>query len=60
MNTKLLKVIDVGLVLGIPSRGVYRLIRQRRLAAIRVGRLLRVLEGDLNTYIEEQRKRGVL
>ena len=37
--------------LGIPVRGVYRLLRQGKIRHFRVGRLIRIRESDFEQYI---------
>ena len=54
-----LSIHEVAQELNVKKRQVYRLIRQRRILAFRVGKLIRVTREDLLTFIEEQRAREV-
>ena len=55
------KIIDVKQIaefLNIPIRSVYRLIRNKEIKSLRVGRLIRVREVDFETYILGQLSRS--
>lgn len=49
---------EVAAQLKVPIRTVYRLVRNQRLCAFRVGRLLRFTTADLVAYLMDQYKRG--
>ena len=51
---KLLTVKEVALTMRVSTMTVYRLIKNEELRAIRVGRHFRVLEHDLNSYLDSQ------
>jgi len=50
-----LKPVDVGRILGIPTRDVYRLIDEGSLPAYRFGRTVRLLATDVEEF---RRRRG--
>ncbi len=45
-----LKPVDVGRILGIPTREVYRLIDEGMLPAYKFGRTVRLLAADVEEY----------
>lgn len=54
-SLQLLTVSTVASLLGVSKRTVYRLIRNRRIGFHRIGGCVRVSQGDLAIYIEEQK-----
>ena len=46
---------DISKILKIPKRSVYRLLKINALAAIRVGKLLRVSRKELNRFTEKRK-----
>lgn len=53
---KALTVQDISERLAVSERTVYNLVERGELQAFRVGRMWRVEEKDLESYIEEQKK----
>lgn len=54
----LLTPVEVAATLKVNIRIVYKLIRQRRIPAAKVGRALRILECDVSDFLDRSR-RGV-
>jgi len=52
----LLDVDAVAIRLGVSAKTVRRLIDRRELAVHRIGRLLRMSEADLHSYVARQRQ----
>jgi excisionase family DNA binding protein len=48
---KLLTVDEVAQILRVPKLNVYRLVREGRLPAVRIGRFVRVPENELRAWI---------
>jgi excisionase family DNA binding protein len=48
---KLLTAEEVAKILRIPKLNVYRLVRERRLPAVRIGRFVRVPEEELRAWL---------
>ncbi len=55
MTEPLLTVADVAELFGVRTRFVYRLVDERRIPFIKVGRYLRFDPADVEAYIAEQR-----
>ncbi|MBN2590030.1 MAG: helix-turn-helix domain-containing protein [Sedimentisphaerales bacterium] len=53
---KLLSIEDIAEILGLEYKSIYRLIRSGELPAARIGRVYRVNEADLASYIESQKQ----
>ena len=51
---KLLTPKEIANKLSIPVRSAYRIIREKKIRSFRVGRLIRVLEGDFEAYIASE------
>jgi excisionase family DNA binding protein len=58
VQSRWLKAHEVGAILGLSSRTVYRLINRGVLPAIRVETAVRVDEGDLREWMARQRLPG--
>ena len=54
-NKKYMAIEDVAEMLGVNYQLIYRLIRSGDLPAIRLGRIYRVTQEDLNTYLKKQK-----
>lgn len=52
---KFMTLRDVAELLGVNYQLIYRLIRSGELPAIRLGRVYRVTQEDLNTYLHNQK-----
>ncbi len=50
-----LSVSEVAFILGVSTRQVHRWIERGLLPAVRVGRLVRIREEDLNAFIQRHR-----
>jgi excisionase family DNA binding protein len=51
MPAEIYTVAEIAQILRVSERSVYRLIEDRKLRAVRVGRLVRVPEGMLEEFI---------
>lgn len=58
-TSRLLMPAEVAEELNVPTRQVYRLLKQRMLQGMRVGRLIRIRRDDLNQFIQSQLERGI-
>ena len=56
--SRLLSIPETAEQLGISEKGVRRAIERRDLAAHRIGRLLRIAEGDLAAFVAVRRMRA--
>jgi excisionase family DNA binding protein len=54
-NCKWLTACELSARLGLPKPYIYRLIREKELPAIRIGRYWRVCEHDLAKWVEDHR-----
>ena len=52
---KLLSVEEAAKILGVNEQTVRRWVREGRIKASKVGRLIRIKEEDLNTFLEGNR-----
>ena len=50
---------EVAEMLGVTYQLIYRLVRAGELPAVRLGKLYRVSQGDLNSYLERSKNAGV-
>ena len=57
LDQPLLYPADVAQLLGIPRSTVYELARAGRIPSVRIGRAVRFLRADLETWIKDQRAR---
>jgi excisionase family DNA binding protein len=55
---KFMTLEDVAEMLGVNYQLIYRLVRAGELPAIRLGRVYRVTQEDLNTYLQNQKTSG--
>ena len=55
-NTKFYSLEEIADKLGITYQSVYKLVRTGELEALRVGRVYRVTDHDLETYFQRQRE----
>jgi excisionase family DNA binding protein len=46
---------EVAIYFNVKTRTVYKLIRKKRLKALKIGRLLRIHKVDLDAFVEEER-----
>ena len=58
IRLRLLKVSEVAHLLNVSESHVYRLITSGELAAVRIGRSLRVKPADLNEFISNKTQGG--
>ena len=57
-DSKYLTLEEVAELLSVDYQLVYRLVRNKELPAIRVGRIYRVAQSDLDGYLERSRTTG--
>ncbi len=55
LDQPLLSPADISKLLGIKRSTVYELARAGRIPSLRIGRAVRFLRADLETWIEDQR-----
>jgi len=55
---RLLTAAEVAAGLGVSRRTVARLVRDRRIPVVRVGRCVRFLPVDLHAFVEDNRREG--
>ena len=53
---KLLSIEDVAEAVGLEYKTIYRLVRSGELPATRIGRVYRVYQADLETFLEQQKQ----
>lgn len=59
MSDTLLTVADVAELFGVRTRFVYRLVDERRIPFIKVGRYLRFDPADVDAYLEGRRTEAI-
>ena len=58
MSEKFLNLEEVAKVLGVSERTVLRLLDKREIKGFKVGRAWRFAQADVDTYVEQQRKKA--
>jgi excisionase family DNA binding protein len=57
---KYMSIEQVADLLGVTYRLIYRLVRSGELPAARIGKLYRIMQSDLNAYIERSKALGTV
>lgn len=55
---KMLNVREVGKILGISKMTIYRLIKEGKFPAYKIGNSIKILESELDRYLKECQVRG--